>query len=427
MLLGAGPAEPPASPEPDPDVLGNVVVDATQAGKDGPRLMRISIAETTGPSADAALVDAMLRRDLDLSGQFVFVERDAEAHLAFTVTRDAPGTVRLQAAIYFDADAEVPAYRVEVTGSARRLRALDHRLADDVIARLTGTPGPFVSRLSMVLRRGDTRSVYTLDADGHGLRRVTGNDLLAGDAALGPDDTLYYSASRRHSRYKIYRDGDGDDPEPLEITLPGSVYGLSFSHDRTRVALTAGVGSDVRLFTGPSDFSELTRVGDLALAVSPAFAPDGRIAVSGTNGRRPRIHLDGRAVSARGSSTSSPSFCDHPDGLRLVYARGDRGRSAIVVADPRGRSERRIVAGGGRHSAPACSPDGRLVAFFSTRKRGAGPGLYVVRIDGYHLRKVADVTGESLRWTRLTESEAGGPQPLRNPTGEATTDVEGPP
>lgn len=395
LLPGAGPESPPPVQD---DVLGDVVVDASQAGREGPRLMRVVLSPPANPSPELERAFAIVQRDLDLSGQFVLVDDRPEARLELTVERADAGSSRLQAAVFFDPDAELPAYRLEVEGAYSDLRPLTHRLVDDVIDRLTGTPGPFVSRLSMVLRRGDTRSVYTMDPDGYGLRRITGDHLLVADAALGPDDALYYSASHRHSRYRIYRE-DTDEPLPLE--LPGSVYGLAFSADRSRVALTSGVGSDVRLFAGPSDFSDLDPVGDVALTLSPSFAPDGRIAFAGTNRTRPRIYVDDRVVSARGASTSSPSFCDHPDGLRLVYARGDRNNNAIVVADPRGRTEQRIVSGGGRHSAPTCSPDGRLVAFFSTRTRGKGPGLYVVRIDGYHLRKVADVTGESLRWTRV--------------------------
>ena len=407
VVLAIGPGAGPSTTEPPPateDVLGDVVVDASQPGREGPRLIRVTLAPPSSQSPDLLRVHEVVHRDLDLSGQFVFVDERPEARIELGVTRAESGATRLQAAVFFDPNADLPAYRVEVAGHKPALRRLTHRLVDDVIERLTGTPGPFHSRLSMVLRRGDTRSLYTMDPDGFGLRRVTGAHLLVGDASLGPEDALYYSASERHSRYRIYREGTDT---PLAIELPGSVYGLAFSADRSRVALTAGVGSDVRLFAGPSDFSGLESVGDLALTLSPAFAPDGRIAIAGTDRARPRIHVGGRAVSRRGSSASSPSFCDHPDGVRLVYARGDRKNTAIVVADLRGRTERRIVTGGGRHSAPACSPDGRLVAFFSTRKRGEGPGLYVVRVDGHHLRKVADVTGESLRWSRLSITDEG--------------------
>ena len=397
VLLAALLGAPPQQPE--PDALGDVVVEPTAAQTDGPRLIRLTLVDASGPAPEVELVDAVLRRDLDLSGQFALVDARAEARVAITVTRAGGGASQLDAALSFGADADVPAYRIAVTGSTLQLRALTHRLADGIIAQLTGTAGPFVSRLTMVVRRGDTRSVHTIDADGHGLRRITGAEKVVGDAALGPDDLLYYSASENPGRSRIYReDGDG----PLPLTLPGSVYGLSFSPDRARVALTAGVGADVRLFAGPADFSALTEVGDLALTLGPSFGPDGSLAVAGTNAQRPRIHVEGRPVSPARTSASSPSFCDHADGVRLVYARGEGDSTAIVVTDPRGRSEHTIVSGPGSHSAPACSPDGRLVAFFSTRRRGEGPGLYVVRIDGHHLRKLADVTGESLRWSRVS-------------------------
>ena len=47
-----------------------------------------------------------------------------------------------------------------------------------------------------------------------------------------------------------------------------------------------------------------------------------------------------------------------------------------------------------------CSPDGRLVAFFSRRTSGDGPGLYVMRTDGWRAQKIADVVGDSLQWSR---------------------------
>ena len=51
------------------------------------------------------------------------------------------------------------------------------------------------------------------------------------------------------------------------------------------------------------------------------------------------------------------------------------------------------VDGAGSNTYPACSPDGRMVAFFSTRG-----GLYVSNPLGQNQQKIASVNGESLRW-----------------------------
>ncbi len=397
-LALAAPATVESPPE-DGDVLGDIVVEPTEDGRAGPRLMKIAVPELSGSGPSAELAEAVFRRDLELSGQFRLVEPDRSGveALVRTSATTSGSDVRLTAAVYFDAAAEVPAYETSVTGGRYETRILTHRLVDAVIAILTGYRGPFVSRLTFVARRGDTRSVYTIDPDGHDLRRVTGPTQLASAAAFGPDDALYYAASIDNGRYRLYREGRA---EPLVVDPPGSIYAIAFSPDRTEIALTVAVGRDVLLHRGGSDLSGLRRVGKQSLALQPAFAPNGKLAAAGTNDERLRIRVDGRTVSPRGASASSPTFCDHPDGVTLVYAMGGRARSHIVSTDPRGRVTRRISGGNRRDSHPACSPDGRLVAFFSTRTTGEGPGLYVMRTDGYRARKIADVLGDSLQWSR---------------------------
>jgi TolB protein len=92
-------------------------------------------------------------------------------------------------------------------------------------------------------------------------------------------------------------------------------------------------------------------------------------------------------------------------GTRLVYALGTRQQSHIVVADRLGRKPQQVTRDRGRHSHPACSPDGRLIAFFSDRRSMEGPGLYVMRIDGHRPRKIANVRGDSLQWTRTSSPD----------------------
>jgi TolB protein len=398
-----------AGPTPETDLLGDIVVEATDPGRGGPRLMRIVVPRVDGTGPQAALVDEMLRRDLDLSGQFTLLdasqpksERSAEAIVRVSVRNPGGGMVELRAAVYFDRDADVPAYETSVTGRISGLRATCHRLVDDIIGTLTGYQGPFVSRLTFVLTRRGTRSLYAIDPDGFGLERISDERQLVSAAAVGPDDVVYYSASINNGRYRLYRAGES---EPLTVQPPGSIYGIAFSPDRGRVALTIAMGRDVRLYAGASNFTDLRPVGKVPLTLNPSIAARGTIAVSGATGARPRIWVDGRAVSPGHAAGSSPDFCEHPDGTRLVYALGTRQQSHIVVADRLGRKPQQITRDRGRHSHPACSPDGRLIAFFSDRRSMEGPGLYVMRIDGYRPRKIANVRGDSLQWTRTSSPD----------------------
>ena len=87
---------------------------------------------------------------------------------------------------------------------------------------------------------------------------------------------------------------------------------------------------------------------------------------------------------------------------RVVFTVGVGNGADLVSTDTRGGNITRITQNQGANSYPACSPDGRLLAFFSTRKSDKGPGLYVVPIAGvWRARRISSELGESLRWESL--------------------------
>jgi TolB protein len=53
----------------------------------------------------------------------------------------------------------------------------------------------------------------------------------------------------------------------------------------------------------------------------------------------------------------------------------------------------------GSNTYPACSPDGRLLAFFSTRNKKQG--IYVMSLKRWVTQQLSTQHGESLRWDRL--------------------------
>jgi TolB protein len=64
-----------------------------------------------------------------------------------------------------------------------------------------------------------------------------------------------------------------------------------------------------------------------------------------------------------------------------------------VSPDGSAASMKRLTQDQGSNTYPACSPDGRNVAFFSTRG-----GLYLSNADGLNQQKISTASGESLRW-----------------------------
>jgi hypothetical protein len=98
----------------------------------------------------------------------------------------------------------------------------------------------------------------------------------------------------------------------------------------------------------------------------------------------------------------------------------------LVASDESGGRLVRLTQSRGRNNYPACSPDGRLVAFFSTRKSDEGPGLYIMRIDGRRPKRISTLVGDSLRWARLPVG-ARAAKAAAKPTSKLTVGKAGHP
>jgi dipeptidyl aminopeptidase/acylaminoacyl peptidase len=108
-----------------------------------------------------------------------------------------------------------------------------------------------------------------------------------------------------------------------------------------------------------------------------------------------------------------------PDGSAMVYALsqiaddGEEERIALWLQPIAGGAARQLTAGRSRDFAPRFSPDGRQVAFVSTRD--GKPQVYVIAVDG----------GEARRLTELPQGVVGGP--VWSPDGACLAFTAGPP
>jgi TolB protein len=158
---------------------------------------------------------------------------------------------------------------------------------------------------------------------------------------------------------------------------------------------------------GNPQSTQYDRVSTSEIATSPVFSPGGKLAwiAGGAQQGSQRVYVEGKPVSPNGFTASTPTFCDTELGIRLVYAVSvGNNRMDLVMSDEHGRDTARLTQGQGSNYAPACSPDGRLLAFFSTRK--SSPGLYLINLKRFTSIRVTPQLGESLNWARLPDSSA---------------------
>jgi TolB protein len=420
------PPPSPPSETPDESLLGTVEVNGSAGGL--PPLPKMAIVPVYPVGLADSLVNLVVHRDMDLSGQFDVLPDEKAPPGPFT--HDSP----LDLGAFHDEGAEYvlrvfaqpaagnsaatelvgeafvppaakpppgapppkPAFRGVIPTATTEVRAASHRLVDLLLGALTGRPGGFASQMTYAEKVGRWNRIYAIDSDGFDLRSVGPTDATAVSPSFGPGNQLYYALSTDFSAFHIVF---GPSATPMPVQVPGSVMGLAFSSDHARMAITAMDGGKSTLWVG--DPAHLSPMQTPPFANHPAFGPLGKVAfVAGSPVQR--VYVDGKAVSPPGFMASAPVFCDTPQGLLLVFTVGVGSGADIIATDTSGGGMRRLTQHEGANTYAACSPDGRLISFFSTGKRGQGAGLFIMPIQRPWLaKKISSEVGESLRWEPL--------------------------
>ncbi len=216
----------------------------------------------------------------------------------------------------------------------------------------------------------DPFDLYTADADGSSLRRLTSFGTYTAEATLSPDGRTIVFTSLKDGDLEIYAMGvDGSGLRRL-TTTPGYDGGPFFSPDGSLIVYRAHHPTDstelaayrellgrrmirpnrMEIWVMNADGTNQRQVTSLGGAnFAPFFAPDGRRILFSSNHRNPRgpqaqnfdlflVNLDGsglEAVTTAAEFDGFPMFS--PDGRRIVFASNrlakSPGETNIFVAD----------------------------------------------------------------------------------------------
>jgi TolB protein len=366
----------------------------------------------------------VVRRDFELSGLFDVIPdakaptgmygfddpvdvpawRNVGAEVVVKVAaRKQGGSVEVLGLAYFLSHGADPVYQKKLVVAPSDVRVTAHRITDALLGALTGRDGGFASHMTYVAPWGRARRVFTMDADGHDLSPRSPEADTAIAPTWGPAGALFYAVSHQYSPFALMRDAAG---AVAPITLPpgASVYGVSFDAKTSRMAVAIAEGLGSSIYVGNADGTGLTKVSNTEIATHPVWSPSGKLAWVGGGGKQgtQRVYVDGKPASPAGFAASAPAFCDTEDGIRLVFTVSVAGdKQDLVMTNEKGGGIARLTQDQGSNTYPACSSDGRLLAFFSTRKSGKGPGMYVLSLKRWTTQKLSAQLGESLRWAPL--------------------------
>jgi Tol biopolymer transport system component len=250
------------------------------------------------------------------------------------------------------------------------------------VGEVTGTPIDASTLTGRITFSGGTDDIWTVNADGSGLKRLTldpGEDF---DPSWSPDGRLIAFRSMRDGNNEIYvmrADGSGQH---------------NVSRDRTED-------------WGPAWSPDGEVVWNCQFDLSAGF----RACVSGPDGRGARRIPVGRYFEY-------PAWS--PDGTKIAFmsqeadAGGNDPNYNIFVVNADGSGLRRLTDAPGEDGFPSWSPDGRKIAFSSTRDDcsnssaadcrttgdiGPYQTIYVMNADGSDQHRLSLQLGQFVDWS----------------------------
>jgi len=432
-----------AAQQPAPAQPPQTTVDLGKLNNDPGTPPKLAVPEVLALSADretqeaAHVISQVLWDDLNYEREFYMIPRDTYKSIPVAPTIDAvpfdrwrelgadgviAGTVQKTAA---GIKVDLRLYSVssrslvvgkEYTGSAANPRLYAHTMSDDVHQSQRNLRGVARTKLTFssdrnkeaviaTVEKRDVKEVYVSDYDGANPRRITINRTLNVFPNWSPDG--------RSIIYTSYRSGipdllisniyAGTMEQPTKGT--GQNWLPVFSPDGNRIAFISNRDGNSELYVMNRDGSNVTRLtNNPAIDSTPTWSPSGtQIAFTSERTGTPQVYTIG--VDGAGlRRVTSESYADRatwspaPFNEIAFSARTGPGFDIKILNIGSGET-RQITFGEGSNESPAWAPNGRHLAFMSTR---AGRSqIFTVDRDGRNLRQVTkDGNNTTPNWSQ---------------------------
>ena len=304
----------------------------------------------------------------------------------------------------------------EYTGSAANPRLYAHTMADEIHQTQRDLRGVARTKLAFVSDRNrepvaatvekrDVKEVYISDYDGANQRRITINRNLNINHNWSPDG--------RSIAYSSYRTGVPDIliSNIYAGTMENPTKGVGqnflpmFSPDGTRIAFMSMRDGNSEIYVMNRDGSDIRRLtNNPAIDGSPTWSPTGtQIAFTSERTGAPQIYVMNVDGSGCGASPSE-SYADRATWSPAPYneiafsARTGPGFDIKILSIANGET-RQITFGEGTNESPVWAPNGRHLAFMSTRQGRSQ--VFTVDRDGRNLRQITrDGNNTTPHWSQ---------------------------
>ena len=350
----------------------------------------------------AQRVSAIVRADLERSGLIRNVDaaevvdeaaqpvlpdwrsRGADALLAGSASLLADGRVDVRWRLW-DVVTGQPLLAKAVAVVPADLRLAAHRIADEVLQRLTGEKGVFATRIAYVSKSGGRYVLHVADADGEGGQAAVASPEPIISPAWSPDGRELAYVSFETQKAVVWVQDVSTGRRRKLADFRGSNSAPAWSPDGRQLALTLSRDGGSQIWLMNRDGSNLRRLTTSAsIDTEPAFSPDGsRVYFVSDRGGGPQIYRTPAAggaverVTFAGAYNISPALS--PDGRTLAYI-SRQGNAFRLHAMDLASGTARAVTDGSDDEKPSFAPNGRLI-MYATRAQGRDV-LMTTTLDG---------------------------------------------
>ncbi|MBU3621164.1 Tol-Pal system beta propeller repeat protein TolB [Polynucleobacter sp. CS-Odin-A6] len=365
-------------------------------------------------------ISDIIRQDLARSGYFKNTEngnasesdegtpnykswaaRGADALVVGSVVQTGPSQFEIHYKL-FDVRKSISLGGLNLNSSADNLRAVSHKIADDIIFKLLGERGIFSTRLSYVIKEGKRYRLVISDADGQNIRNAMNSGEPIISPSWSPDGKKVAYVSFEDRKPVIYVHELATGRRTSLSNQKGNNSAPAWSPDGKKLAVSLSKDGNTQIYSVNADGGGLKRLTQgRTIDTEPQYSADGRyIYFTSDRGGNPQIYrmsAEGEQAESAKRITFKQGFVTSPrispDGKYLAYIANIGGTFRLYILNL-ATGDSQALTDGSSDESPSFAANGRYVLY--STKVGGRRVLAAVSIDGSS-KQVLSIPGSDVR------------------------------
>jgi TolB protein len=333
----------------------------------------------------------------------------AQGLLKLAASADGAGNIKVEYHLFAPQSASEQ-LKGDYTAQVAGLRALGHRVADDVVRFYTGEPGDFSTRIAYVRGGSEGKQIVIADSDGANASPVTGAGINLLPAWAPDGHSVAFTSFREGRGAHVYSVELATGAIKPLVLMGDFAGGASYAPDGLRFSYSASVKDNTDIYVSQPDGAAGRRLTeDRGIDISASWSPDGKqLAFVSDRGGTPQLYVmnaDGtgvRRLTFEGRYNQEPAWSPKGD-LIAFCGRDERNIFDIFTIDVASGKTKRLTDSKGNSDRPAWSPNGRHLLFAS--KKSGSKQIWMMTADGENQRQITQDKGSAAE-------PAWGPLPL---------------